>query len=58
MSLPADDNDFDTDYDDTYENYEWEDDHEDRMSDAEADADTFRSAGWGMDEDYGCYGDY
>ena len=28
----------------------------DGMTDAEADADTLRSAGWGTDEDYGCYG--
>ncbi len=27
------------------------------MSDAEADADVFRSCGWGTDEDYGSYGD-
>jgi hypothetical protein len=26
------------------------------MSDVEADADTFASAGWGTDEDYGDYG--
>lgn len=25
--------------------------------DVEADADVLASAGWGMDEDYGCYGD-
>ncbi len=27
-------------------------------SDAEADADVLASAGWGTDEDYGCYGEY
>ncbi len=27
-------------------------------SDAEADADALASAGWGTDEDYGCYDDY
>lgn len=32
-------------------------DYEDTMTDAEADADTFRSCGWGTDEDYGYYGD-
>ena len=32
-------------------------DFEDNMSDVEADADTLASAGWGMDEDYGYYGD-
>lgn len=26
-------------------------------SDAEADGDALASAGWGTDEDYGCYGD-
>jgi hypothetical protein len=38
----------------------WDDDfdYEDRMTDAEADADTLRSCGWGMDEDYGHYGDF
>ena len=28
----------------------------DGMTDAEADADTFRSCGWGTDEDYGYFG--
>ena len=27
-------------------------------SDAEADADALASAGWGTDEDYGCFDDY
>lgn len=31
-------------------------DHEADMSDVEADADTFESCGWGMDEDYGYFG--
>jgi hypothetical protein len=34
-------------------------DHDDegyQMSDVEADADTLASAGYGTDEDYGCYG--
>lgn len=31
-------------------------DYEDHMTDAEADADTFRSVGWGTDEDYGYFG--
>jgi hypothetical protein len=35
---------------------EWERDWEDNMTDVEADADTLASAGWGIDEDYGCYG--
>lgn len=26
-----------------------------QMTDAEADADTLASAGWGTDEDYGCF---
>lgn len=30
---------------------------DDGMTDAEADADTFRSVGWGTDEDYGYFGD-
>jgi hypothetical protein len=29
---------------------------EDNLTDAEADADTLASAGYGTDEDYGCYG--
>lgn len=32
----------------------YEDDH---MDDVDADADTFRSCGWGVDEDYGYYGE-
>lgn len=28
-----------------------------QMTDAEADADTFASAGWGTDEDYGFFGE-
>lgn len=35
------------------DNYDYCDDC---MDDAEADADTFRSCGWGTDEDYGYYG--
>lgn len=31
--------------------------HDPFLSDAEADADVLASAGWGTDEDYGCYGD-
>jgi hypothetical protein len=42
---------FGDDYDD-YDDY----DDGDGMTDAEGDADTFASAGWGMDEDYGDYG--
>lgn len=34
------------------------DDEPYEMSDVEADADTLASAGWGTDEDYGCYGEY
>jgi hypothetical protein len=37
-------------------NVEPEDYPEDNMTDVEADADTFASAGWGTDEDYGCFG--
>ncbi len=33
-----------------------EEEYEDGMSDAEADADTFASAGYGTDEDYGYFG--
>jgi hypothetical protein len=33
-----------------------EDDYEDNMTDAEADADVFKSIGWGSDEDYGDFG--
>lgn len=33
-----------------------QDDEPYEMSDVEADADTLASAGWGTDEDYGCYG--
>lgn len=33
------------------------DDFEDDMSAVEADADTFKSIGWGTDEDYGYFGD-
>jgi hypothetical protein len=33
------------------------DDFDDNMTDAEADADTFRSMGWGLDEEYGYFGD-
>ena len=29
--------------------------YEDNYTDAEADADTLASAGWGTDEDYGCF---
>lgn len=32
------------------------DDEYDSMTDAEADADVFRSIGWGTDEDYGYFG--
>jgi hypothetical protein len=32
-----------------------EDEHDQFNSDAEADADVLASAGWGTDEDYGCY---
>ena len=39
--IPSDDNE---DYCDDY------------MTDVEADADTFKSCGWGTDEDYGYYG--
>lgn len=40
-------------YDDPCDEMEYED----GMTDAEADADTFRSIGWGTDEDYGYYDD-
>ena len=30
--------------------------YEDGYTDVEADADTLASAGWGTDEDYGCFG--
>jgi hypothetical protein len=30
----------------------------DFLSDVDADADALASAGWGTDEDYGCYDDY
>jgi hypothetical protein len=33
-----------------------EPDDDDGWSDVEADADTLASAGWGTDEDYGCFG--
>jgi hypothetical protein len=33
-----------------------EDNFEDNMTDVEADADTFRSCGFGLDEDYGYFG--
>lgn len=34
-----------------------EDNYEDHMDDVDSDADTFRSCGWGVDEDYGYYGE-
>jgi len=37
--------------------YGEEDDETTEMTDVEADADTLASAGFGMDEDYGCYGE-
>ena len=35
---------------------ECEEEYDDDMTDVEADADTLASAGYGTDEDYGCYG--
>lgn len=36
----------------------WDEAKEDGFTDAEADADALASAGWGTDEDYGCFDDY
>lgn len=48
--------DFDDDSVTGVDDYDYhEDAHEDCMTDAEADADTFRSCGWGTDEDYGSF---
>lgn len=48
------------DFDTTIQSDEFADEYdfayEDNLSDAEADAETFASAGWGTDEDYGYYG--
>lgn len=33
-----------------------DDEHDQFMHDGEADGDALASAGWGTDEDYGCYG--
>jgi hypothetical protein len=48
----AHEDEMDSMYDEGEEMPEWDD----NMTDAEADADTFRSCGWGTDEDYGDYG--
>lgn len=47
-----DDHSLDATEEDNYDDY-----CEDYMSDVEADADTFKSCGWGVDEDYGYYGE-
>jgi hypothetical protein len=47
-----DDPSLDCENEDNYDGY-----CEDYMTDVEADADTFKSCGWGTDEDYGYYGD-
>ena len=46
-----DDHSLDAGEEDNYDDY-----CEDYMSDVDADADTFKSCGWGVDEDYNYYG--